>query len=489
MSVNPIVYLRMNEGSGATAGDSSDAGNNFDGTIGGDAVWDNGEYISGGQSISFDGASDYVDLGSSSELQPSTAFSLSIWAKTDDITIPYQRAISMWTTGATPNGYTYIVSTANGDGKIVFCIYPLSYTGGGVCFTTDAAVMTSGTWKHIVATYSGDDLRMRLYIDGVEVAATLTSGTIPASISQRTSRLALGHNLGGAAAAHRSWDGNLDEFSLWDFELNDAQVTTMYGSGNPPDVSSGITDSEPWTFNGQLRGIVKVAEGRDADGNDSYAFLKKEVADNSTSLYFATDIADFDTYTKYASDVSGISGSPCDIAYGKNGEIAVGTMTGVYIISVGTASVPQSYTLAVNGAGDLVTGLKYGITGDEWAFGTASGGIGGLYSFAWPDIGADADLPSPRVNLETDAGVGARVIDIAEGSDGWMVISTVPGVATKLVYCSNDWSTVKLEANIAAFLKDADTWGINYDYNLDMWFAGKADGSAISTSDINTWLV
>ena len=70
-----------------------------------------------------------------------------------------------------------------------------------------------------------------------------------------------------------------------------------------------------------------------------------------------------------------------------------------------------------------------------------------------------------------------------------MVISTVPGVATKLVYCSNDWSTVKLEANIAAFLKDADTWGINYDYNLDMWFAGKADGSAISTSDINTWLV
>ena len=76
MSVNPIVYLRMNEGSGATAGDSSDAGNNFDGTIGGDAVWDNGEYISGGQSISFDGASDYVDLGSSSELQPSTAFSL-----------------------------------------------------------------------------------------------------------------------------------------------------------------------------------------------------------------------------------------------------------------------------------------------------------------------------------------------------------------------------------------------------------------------------
>ena len=35
----PVAYLRMNEGSGTTAADSSDAGNGFDGTFGGTTSW------------------------------------------------------------------------------------------------------------------------------------------------------------------------------------------------------------------------------------------------------------------------------------------------------------------------------------------------------------------------------------------------------------------------------------------------------------------
>ena len=80
----PVVYLRMNEGTGTTAADSSNAGNGFDGTLGGDAAWTDSKYKNGPYAVDFDGASDYIDLGTSTTLVPNTAFSLSIWALPDD---------------------------------------------------------------------------------------------------------------------------------------------------------------------------------------------------------------------------------------------------------------------------------------------------------------------------------------------------------------------------------------------------------------------
>jgi hypothetical protein len=236
----PVVYLRMNEGSGTTAADSSDAGNGFDGTLGGDASWSSTKYKNGPYAVEFDGASDSISLGNSNTLAPSTAMSLSIWALADDFDTAYQRMISRWQTGKSSPKYSYTLMNGNGNGRVRFYVMPSTNLGSGVFIETNSDVMTAGTWHHIVATYSGGDTRMRLYVDGSLAATTLTNGPVPSAMAQNSIILSLGMNLDGGASSHRSWDGALDEFSLWNVELTADQVSYIYGNGVPPNLSVGI---------------------------------------------------------------------------------------------------------------------------------------------------------------------------------------------------------------------------------------------------------
>jgi len=76
----PVVYLRMNEGTGTTVGDSSKAGNDLDGELGGSASWST-VFKNGPYAVAFDGDSDYIDMGNDTALAPSTAFSISYWVR------------------------------------------------------------------------------------------------------------------------------------------------------------------------------------------------------------------------------------------------------------------------------------------------------------------------------------------------------------------------------------------------------------------------
>src|SRR3989344_2745661 len=69
-----IGYWNFDEGSGATANDTSDSGNN--GTITG-ATWTTGKVGSG--ALSFNGTSAHVNAGSASNLDDLTSFTYSAW--------------------------------------------------------------------------------------------------------------------------------------------------------------------------------------------------------------------------------------------------------------------------------------------------------------------------------------------------------------------------------------------------------------------------
>ncbi len=235
----PIVYLRMNEGTGVTAADSSDAGNNLNGTIGG-ATWSTSEYKSGGQSLSFDGSNDYVDLGTSATLKPTTVFSWSIWINADNYDA-IMRPITAWSSESIGDGY-YASIWNYTNRTFGFAVYTNACSGAGTNMVTDDAVLTAETWHHVVVTYSGADTRMRIYIDGALVDSTHSGTAIPSTIgcNQGNIEFALGYNYGGSASWPRAWDGYLDEFSVWDGELTADQVSYLYGGGTPPDVTVGI---------------------------------------------------------------------------------------------------------------------------------------------------------------------------------------------------------------------------------------------------------
>lgn len=239
----PVVYLRMNEGSGTTAADSSNAGNNLDGTLGGDASWTSTKYKNGPYAVEFDGTGDYIDLGTSTTLKPNTAMSISAWVYADDLGSPQAAIATCWPGQGAESNYSFFFGTTDvgsGTGKVDWLVMKHPAGGTGTWLQTDSAELTAEQWHHVVVTYSGADTRMRIYVDGSLKDASHLRNAVPAQISQGSHNVGLGLNYNGSASYPYPWDGSIDEFSMWDVELTADQVSYLYGNGVPPNVSVGI---------------------------------------------------------------------------------------------------------------------------------------------------------------------------------------------------------------------------------------------------------
>ena len=239
----PVVYLRMNEGSGTTAADSSNAGNNLNGTLGGNASWTSTKYKNGPYAVEFDGNADYIDLGTSTTLKPNTAMSISAWVYSEDFGSDFKYIIAAWPGQGAESNYSFFLGhggSGEGNGKIGWGVMKHPAGGTGVWLQTDDVVITLNQWHHVAVTYSGANNRMRIYIDGALKDATHLRNAVPSQISQGSHNVAIGYNYNGSPSYPYSWDGAIDELSMWDVELTADQVSYLYGNGVPPNVSVGI---------------------------------------------------------------------------------------------------------------------------------------------------------------------------------------------------------------------------------------------------------
>jgi hypothetical protein len=226
-----------------------------------------------------------------------------------------------------------------------------------------------------------------------------------------------------------------------------------------------------WTFNGQLTNIVKFSRGFDASGNASYAYAKKE-DDNTTTLYFATNLADYATFSMYNAAASSIDGSPVCMEYGPNGAVILGTDSGkVYKIELDGSSVPQSYTLLHSMVGgDRINSIGYGEASDAWLF--EAGGVVHTVPNAGGGAVARHTLPA-----------GAKIVDFAEGDSGAVAMiirladfSLEPRIAT------SDWGSVYGPSSMVAGIETGAITDFNYGRAIDTWVASSADGNTLITS-------
>ena len=170
----------------------------------------------------FDGADDYVAIDGISSVFSATAGTISVWAKTS-------------TTTTTRNYFKTYVDANNSVALIYHAAdneIKINYKGGGVSITavTTDAIEGDGLWHHIVGTWdvSGDEIK--LYLDGALQQTTTSLPTFtgtPASSS-------IGNNADGGGY----FLGNIDEVSLFNIELTDANVTTLYNEGLPYTVAA-----------------------------------------------------------------------------------------------------------------------------------------------------------------------------------------------------------------------------------------------------------
>jgi len=169
-------------------------------------------------SLSFEGTDDYMDIPDSTALE-TTAFTWSAWFYCTAIN-RYNIIVDTATNSSTFNGYEiFVVNTTN---KIRFASY---HSNASIDSTTTVA---ANTWYHVAATHeSGSD---KLYVNGSLEA----SGSAPNFSVSNAANL----RIGSSSLFNLYHKGLIDEVSFFNSALSASNITSIYNSGVPNDISS-----------------------------------------------------------------------------------------------------------------------------------------------------------------------------------------------------------------------------------------------------------
>ncbi len=188
-------------GGGATATSSGAPG-------GGGGAFD--EY-----SISLDGTNDYMTVTQDSAINISGDISFSAWVK-QSAQSAYGAIFTKRVVGGTMN-YQFIMKNSTGA-------IGLGHSGGAWVY--DSMSLPTGSWYHVAATV--DSGTVQFYVNGV----AKDSGT-GVTISGTTQDL-----ICGATVGYNYFNGLIDEAAIFDSALSSSDITSIYNSGTPNDISS-----------------------------------------------------------------------------------------------------------------------------------------------------------------------------------------------------------------------------------------------------------
>jgi len=193
-----VGYWKFDEGSGATAEDSS--GYNNDGTIHG-ATWSSD--CKSGNCLKFDGIDDYVRVEDSDSLDISKQITLTAWIH------PYQLT-----------GRREILSKLDAywfnvqDGKL--CSY---LSGISSAYSCSIDSIPTNDWTHVAMTYDGSN--MKLYINGQVDSSFPLTGDIQKTIDFLTIGIQPNNLLS-------QFDGIIDEVKVWNYALTEEEISEEY---------------------------------------------------------------------------------------------------------------------------------------------------------------------------------------------------------------------------------------------------------------------
>ena len=183
-------------------------------------------------SIALDGVGDYVEVADADNLSfgngtTDSPFSISTWWKMDNSN--GFRGVQKYSTS-----YEYRINTIGSSGILKCQLYDNSnivYIGQQSNVGLSSYV---GQWIHVVMTYDGSSSSsgIKLYLNGSLLGSSNDSNGSYTAMHNTTSVFRLG-NLAGNYA-----DGNIDETAVFNSELSQSDVTSIYNSGVPNDISS-----------------------------------------------------------------------------------------------------------------------------------------------------------------------------------------------------------------------------------------------------------
>ena len=193
-------------------------------------------------SLSFDGTGDYIDCGDSDIFSfgngtTDSPFSVSAWIKVGDTDI--NRIVNK----VDGSNAEWLFSTGTNNRTLVLNLYSSGATSSGP--NRGVAGSTSlnsyiNQWVHVACSYDGTGGNtaydgMKLYLNGqLETTTNLTAGTYTA-MANTVAPLRIGSDI---YFTNYYFNGNIDETSIFNYELTSAQVLEIYNNGRPNDLST-----------------------------------------------------------------------------------------------------------------------------------------------------------------------------------------------------------------------------------------------------------
>jgi cysteine-rich repeat protein len=228
-----VLRLRMDEGTGATASDSS--GNSNNGTLS-SATWGAGKYSN---AVSFNGSNSLVTVADSAGLRLNQ-MTVEAW-----VYIPSSvttRRIILGKGGWKNQNYGLWVETDDmGAGPVGHLMFHFDYddlnVGAGV---HTPLAYNDNTWHHVAGTYDGTDLK--IYIDGALVATKNYPGLTPDTTADA---LYIGGYMPGTTGpAYTYFNDSVDEMRIYNRALSAAEVMANYTGLPEVCDDGGISDGD-----------------------------------------------------------------------------------------------------------------------------------------------------------------------------------------------------------------------------------------------------
>jgi len=202
-----VLALSFNEGSGATAHDTS--GNANDGAITGASFAAAGKFAS---ALAFDGVNDWVTVADAASLDLTGSLTVEAWVN-PSATSGNWRSVLM---KEDPSGLAYALYAHDGAPLAGGTNRPAGYVrvAGTDQAIRGVAAMPLNTWTHLAVTYGGGTIRY--FVNGVQVASRALSGSIAAT--------ALPLRIGGNAPWGEFFAGLIDEVRVYNRALTAAEI-------------------------------------------------------------------------------------------------------------------------------------------------------------------------------------------------------------------------------------------------------------------------
>jgi hypothetical protein len=197
-----VAAYTFEAGAGTTVADVSASGRT--GTMSGGASWTTAGKF--GNALSFNGSSGLVSIADAASLDFTSAMTIEAWVR------PTTR--SNWDTvvmkGYGSTGRAYALYAGDNNGRPAATIRISSSERS----TAGSSALALNTWSHVAMTYGGG--RLRVYVNGVQVASSSVSGSIRTSSDPVT--------IGGSTAWGRWFAGQIDEVRIYNRALSQTEI-------------------------------------------------------------------------------------------------------------------------------------------------------------------------------------------------------------------------------------------------------------------------